>query len=128
MYVLFNSFEILRILKASVSNLKETVASQQDGINAKLHTTRFNGGELNMNGSHAEDLCTIEVVDSCIKPHSIKECFRLRKFSSNVKCPKPILISFIRIVNVSAILSIRSKLAHPYYIKADMSHEEWKRE
>ena len=39
-----------------------------------------------------------------------------------------ILIRFIRIADVSSILSKRSKLSHPYYIKADMSYEERKQE
>ena len=76
----------------------------------------------------ASVVSVLTTVDCYIQPHSIKECFRLGKFSSNEKRPRPILIRFIRIADVSSILSKRSKLSHPYYIKADMSYEERKQE
>ena len=63
-------------------------------------------------------------LDSSIQPQSIKDCFRLGKFSSNAPRPRPILIKFVRKADVTSILSKRKNLFHPYSIKPDMSPDQ----
>ena len=61
---------------------------------------------------------TLSTHDSSIVPQSIRDCYRLGKFSSGASRPRPILI---RIADVSGILSKRRNLTQPYSIKPDMS-------
>ena len=47
-------------------------------------------------------------LDSSIQSQSIKDCFRLGKFSSGASCPRPpILIKFVRVADVASILAKR---------------------
>ena len=46
------------------------------------------------------------------------------KFSSNAPLPRPILIKFVRVADVTSILSKRKNLSHPYSIKPDMSPDQ----
>ena len=64
---------------------------------------------------------TLSTLDSPIVPQSIRDCYRLGKFSPEASRPRPILIKFIRIADVSGILSKRRNLTQPYSIKPDMS-------
>ena len=46
-------------------------------------------------------------LDSSIQSQSIKDCFRLGKFSSGASRPRPILIKFVRVADVASILAKR---------------------
>ena len=59
-----------------------------------------------------------------IQPESIKDCFRLGKFTANASRPRPILVKFIRMADVTSILSKKRDLSHPYSIKPDMPHDQ----
>ena len=48
---------------------------------------------------------TMSKIDSSFNSQSIKDCFRLGKYSAQQKQPRPILVKFIRITDVSSILS-----------------------
>ena len=59
-----------------------------------------------------------------VEPQSIKDCFRLGKCFPGSSRPRPILVKFIRISDVTDTLTKRSNLSHPYVIKPDMPHEQ----
>ena len=63
-------------------------------------------------------------LDSSIQSQSIKDCFRLGKFSSGASRPRPILIKFVRVADVASILAKRKNLSHPFSIKPDMSPDQ----
>ena len=63
-------------------------------------------------------------IDDSIQKHSIKDCFRLGKFNRASRCPRPILVKFIRTADVSRILSKKASLSHRFSIKPDLSPEE----
>ena len=63
-------------------------------------------------------------LNSSIQSQSIKDCFRLGKFSSDAPRPRPILIKFVRVADVTSILSKRKNLSHPYSIKPDLSPDQ----
>lgn len=67
-------------------------------------------------------------LDKSIQSQSIKDIFRLGKFSHNQKHPRPLLVKFIRAVDVSNVLSKRGLLNHPVFIKPDLSPEERQRD
>ena len=63
-------------------------------------------------------------IESTIQAQSIKDCYRLGKFSSSSTRPRPILIKMIRASNVSKIMTKRHLLQRPYFIKHDMPREQ----
>ena len=68
-------------------------------------------------------------LDKSITPHSIKDIFRLGKYSNVRKHPRPLLIKFIRVADASSILSKRgSSHGSRIVIKPDMSPTERKSE
>ena len=67
---------------------------------------------------------TLSTLDSSIVPQFIRDCYRLGKFSPEASRPRPILITFIRIADLSGILSKRGNITQPYSIKPDMSPNE----
>ena len=44
-------------------------------------------------------------LDSSIQSHSVRDCFRLGKFSPDATRPRPILVKFVRVADVSKIFS-----------------------
>ena len=76
----------------------------------------------------ASVVSVLSTIDSSIHIQSIKDCFRLGKFSPGKPRPRPILVRFIRIAEVTSILSRKGKLSRPYSIKPDMSYEQRLRE
>ena len=67
-------------------------------------------------------------LDDTIQAHSIKECYRLGKFDpkrNNTK-PRPILVHFVRMSDVSSVLAKRGSLKRPYSVKPIMSKEQRK--
>ena len=70
----------------------------------------------------------LSTIDASIQPHSIKDCYRLGKFTSDRRKPRPILIKFIKIADVTSILAKKSNLAHPYFLKQDLTREQRKNE
>ena len=70
----------------------------------------------------------ISSLDSNLKSESLCDCYRLGKFDSNRRKPRPILVKFIRVADASSVLSKRGKLKPPYFIKPDMSLDERRQE
>ena len=63
-------------------------------------------------------------LDSSIQPQSIRDCFRLGKFSPDASRPRPILVKFVRIADVTSIFTKKSSLASPFSVKPDMSRAQ----
>ena len=63
-------------------------------------------------------------LDQSINAQSIKDSFRLGRFTANKKLPRPLLVKFVRAADASCVLSKRGLLPHPVMIKPDMSPEE----
>ena len=73
-------------------------------------------------------VAVFSALDSTIQAHSIKECYRLGRFDpkrNNTK-PRPILVHFVRMADVSSVLAKRGSLKRPYFIKPFMSTEQRK--
>ena len=67
-------------------------------------------------------------INKAIEPNSVKDCYRLGKFSPSNSRPRPILVKFIRISDATSILSKRSSLSRPHVVKPDMPREQRERE
>ena len=113
---------------ASGESYTEPVSRQyhQDSkFNAVLYGVQECPSGMSKSARFESDLsATVNVLsplDSSIQSQSIKDCFRLGKFSSDAPRPRPILIKFVRVADVTCILSRRKNLSHPYSIKSDMS-------
>ena len=63
-----------------------------------------------------------------VVPHStcppFKDIQRLGKFKPDLKRPRPILVKFIRSGDAASVLSRKSSVSPPVYIKPDLSREE----
>lgn len=66
---------------------------------------------------------TLSSLVSSISSDSIKDLFRLGKFDVNHKRPRYILVKMIRASDVPAVLSKKSSLAHPIFIRRDLPRE-----
>ncbi len=79
-----------------------------------------------MSHDNQEVLDILETVDSAITVQSIRDCFRMGKYSEGKKRPRPILVKMSRSSEVQSILTNRRNLAEKQSIsiKADMSFKE----
>ena len=73
---------------------------------------------------HSKVVSELSNIDSSIKDHAIKDCFCLGKFHPLQDKSRPILVKFIRMTDVSCILSKRAACIPPISIKRDMASEE----
>ena len=62
-------------------------------------------------------------VENTIQSQSVKDCYRLGKFSPSSTRPRPILIKMIRASDVSKVMSKKHLLTRPHFLKQDMSRE-----
>ena len=69
-------------------------------------------------------ISVFSALESSIQSQSVKDCFRLGKFSPNASRPRPILVKFVRVADVSKIFSKRRNLSTPYFIRPDLSRSE----
>ena len=67
---------------------------------------------------------TLSSIDPSFQSQSIRDCSRLGKFSPNASRPRPLLIKFVRVADVSNVLSKKRALLKPYSLKPDMSYEQ----
>ena len=72
----------------------------------------------------SQAVSVLSTIDSTIQPQSIRDCYRLGKFSTQNKRPRPILLKLIRISDMTKILSNKGSLPKPFLIKPDMSPEQ----
>ena len=69
-------------------------------------------------------MSVLATLESSFHSQSIKDCYRLGKFNPESNKPRPILVQFVRAVDVTNILAKRGKLVQPFYIKPDMTKEK----
>ena len=68
-------------------------------------------------------------VDNSIESRSLRDAYRLGRFSTDKKQPRPLLVKFIRAADASSVLSNRDSLRNTtIFIKPDMSPIERKSE
>jgi len=63
-----------------------------------------------------------------IRSSDIKDLYRLGKYDPNNQRPRPILVKLLRSNMAFDILSSKTKLEAPVYIKPDMTHQERQKE
>ena len=101
---------------------------QDNKFNAVLYGVQECPSGMSKPARFESDLTSVVNVlsslDSSIQSQSIKDCFRLGKFSSGASRPRPILIKFVRVADVASILAKKKNLSHPYSIKPDMSPDQ----
>ena len=73
-------------------------------------------------------LTVFNPIITTLEPNAIKDCFRLGKFNPNSTRPRPLMVKFLRSIDVASILSNRKLLKASIFIKPDMSVEERKNE
>ncbi len=62
-------------------------------------------------------------VDNTISSESIKDCYCLGKFNPNQSLPRPVLVKFIWVSDVSSILSKKGDFGHPFSINTNYGRE-----
>ena len=67
-------------------------------------------------------------IDNSVQSQSISDIYRLGKYTLERKHPRPILVKFIRVTDVSRVLSKRGLLHHPVFIKPDLTPDLRRRE
>ena len=73
-------------------------------------------------------ITVLSSIYKAIEPKSVKDCYRLRKFSPSNSRPRPILVKFIRVSDATSIRSKRSGLTRPHVVKPDMPPEQRERD
>ena len=63
-------------------------------------------------------------VDNTISSESIKDCYHLGKFNPTQSLPRPVLVKFVRVSDVSSILSKKGDFGHLFSIKPDLTPEK----
>jgi hypothetical protein len=80
----------------------------------------------------AFDLSKVESVlvdiDGSLKSSSIKDCYRLGRYSADQEKPRPLLVKFVWIEDVSKVLANRRAAKSLIVVKPDMTQEERIRE
>ena len=56
-----------------------------------------------------------------IEPSAIKDCFCLGQYKSGSDHPRPLLIKFLRSTDATYLLTSKTQLKHPIYIKPDLT-------
>lgn len=127
------------VLTQSVCAGRKTVAStaslphnQDSKFNVVLYGVEECRAGLSRPARFESDLSSavdiFSALDSSIQPQSIKDCYRLGKFSRDAARPRPIMVKFVRIADVTKIFSRRRSLSPPFSIKPDMSRAQRLRE
>ena len=116
-----------------LSKLAKSPRTDSYESNRKFNVVMFGIGECRQGANRlAHDLSKVESVltdiDGSLKSSSIKDCFRLGKYRADQAKPRPILVKFVRIEEVSKVLSNRWAVKSPIAVKPDMTRDERVRE
>ena len=113
---------------------KTSVSTNRHTTDERKYNIIVYGVPENPHGTHwttraSKDLNTvssiISTIDSSITTNSIRDCYRLGKYSETNKRPRPVLVRLHRSHDAQIILSKRSSLkGSSTTIKPDMSHAE----
>lgn len=69
-------------------------------------------------------LAVLSELNTTIDSTAIKDLFRLGKYKSDNPKPRPLLVKFLRVTDVTNILKVKSQLKSPVYVKPDLTPEE----
>ena len=69
-------------------------------------------------------LSALKDLDSPIDANSIKDCYRLGKYSPQAGKPRPVLVKFLRYTDASNVLGNKTKLSPLVFVKPDLTAEE----
>ena len=82
-----------------------------------------------LEGDLNKALTVLSKFDQSIGSHAIKDIYRLGRFSSTIKKPRPLLVKLIQVADAIRILSMRGSVnVAPIIVKPDMSPQERKNE
>ena len=117
----------LRVIKAGASpSMPQPIpkTNPDKKYNIVLYGVDECGPGMTKTSRQESDLTTVATVlssvDSSIESWSIRDCFRLGKFSKGAR-PRPLLVKFVRVSDVNKILSKARLIPKPYVLKPDMS-------
>ena len=113
---------------SKASKADKTSQNHDKKFNAVLYGVQECSSSMSKSARFESDLTSIvnilSSLDSSIQSQSIKDCYRLGKFSTGASRPRPLLIKFVRVADVTSILSKKRNLSNPYSLKPDMSSEQ----
>ena len=116
------------VLKTSVNSMSNTSLDHERKYNIVLYGIEECRPGLSRSTRLESDLTNISNVftalDSSIQPQSIRDCYRLGKYTRDASRPRPILAKLVRAADVTKIFANRRKLPTPISIKPDMSYAE----
>ena len=110
------------------SNTYQQLLNRETKFNAILFGVNECAKGLSRLARYESDLnsvvSTLSSIDPSFQSQSIRDCSRLGKFSPNASRPRPLLIKFVRVADVSNILSKKRALLKPYSLKPDLSYKQ----
>lgn len=123
----------------SVSNTSRAAYSESSvshNLDSKYNVVLYGVEEcrsgLSRSARFESDLSSVidifSALDSSIQPQSIRDCYRLGKFSPGGSRPRPILIKFVRMADVTRLFTKKRNLSNPFSIKPDMSRAQRQQE
>ena len=69
-------------------------------------------------------LAAFSNLKTTVDSNAIKDLFRLGKYKSDNCKPRPLLVKFLRVADVTSILKSKTQLKSPVYVKPDLPPEE----
>ena len=117
--------------KISANIIPSTSSNYERKYNVVLYGLDECPSGLTRSGRLESDLTNISNIfselDSSIQPQSISDCYRLGKYLRDASRPRPILVKFVRVADISRIFANRRKLPTAISVKPDMSSAERKK-
>ena len=117
--------------KISANIMPSTSSNYERKFNVVLYGLDECPSGLTRSSRLESDLTNISNIffelDSSIHPQSISDCYRLGKYLRDASRPRPILVKFVRVADVSRIFANRRKLPTAISVKPDMSSAERKK-
>ena len=109
---------------SNASKAAKTSQNHDKKFNAVLHGVQECSSSMSKSARFESDLTSIVNILSSLDSSIQSQCYRLGKFSTGASRPRPLLIKFVRVADVTSILSKKRNLSNPYSLKPDMSSEQ----
>ena len=119
-----------------VDKVSNTVYQNATNIDRKFNIVVYGVAEnpqntnrqLRMKKDMENVMEALSATDIDIEPSDIKDLYRLGKYDQKSERPRPLLVKFLRSNTAIDILSSKSKLEAPIYIKPDLTPQERQKE
>ena len=112
----------------TVHSVSNASCNQESKYNLVLYGVEECRPGLPRLGRLESDLASVvkvfSALDSSIQSQSVRDCYRLGKFSPGASRPRPVLVKFVRAADVSKIFAKRKSLSSPFFLKPDLSQAE----